>query len=340
MVAQDSSNTSKLERATAFSWRSGMGYWLGWLLKIALFAGSIWGVWYQLGQKDLLHKLYSELGLLIGFQPLLLLAVLLLPLNWGAEALKWQFLARKLEPISWWEALQGVVTGVALGFWTPQIIGDYAGRTLQLQTVGRSRSAGAIMLSNASQFIVSYVIGCAGLLYYANVYGFPNYPAVQGLSFTLGIGGCLLVLMYFNCRLFSDIAERSIPKTVLNRVLSILKEYSDKELLVVLLISLGRYLIFASQFYILFHLFQIELPLAVMLPGITIIYLVKTIIPSLNIIGDLGLREVTALFYFQQFGAWQEKVVAASLLLWCINLLIPTIGGLFLIWRIKLTTKR
>jgi uncharacterized membrane protein YbhN (UPF0104 family) len=196
------------------------------------------------------------------------------------------------------------------------------------------------MLSNASQFIVSYVIGCAGLLYYANVYGFPNYPAVQGLSFTLGIGGCLLVLMYFNCRLFSDIAERSIPKTVLNRVLSILKEYSDKELLVVLLISLGRYLIFASQFYILFHLFQIELPLAVMLPGITIIYLVKTIIPSLNIIGDLGLREVTALFYFQQFGAWQEKVVAASLLLWCINLLIPTIGGLFLVWRIKLTTKR
>jgi uncharacterized membrane protein YbhN (UPF0104 family) len=280
------------------------------------------------------------LGLLVGFQPLLLLAVLLLPLNWGAEALKWQFLARKLEPISWWEALQGVVTGVALGFWTPQIIGDYAGRTLQLQTVGRSRSAGAIMLSNASQFIVSYVIGCAGLLYYANVYGFPNYPAVQGFSFTLGVGGCLLVLMYFNCRLFSDIAERSIPKTVLNRVLSILKEYSDKELLVVLLISLGRYLIFASQFYILFQLFQIELPLAVMLPGITIIYLVKTIIPSLNIIGDLGLREVTALFYFQQFGAWQEKVVAASLLLWCINLLIPTIGGLFLIWRIKLTTKR
>jgi hypothetical protein len=99
-------------------------------------------------------------------------------------------------------------------------------------------------------------------------------------------------------------------------------------------------LIFGTQFYLLFQLFGIALPVSIMLPGIAIIYLIKTIIPSLNIVGDLGLREVTALFYFQQFGAWQEKVVAASLLLWCINLLIPTIGGLFLIWRIKLTTKR
>jgi len=350
MQAQDSIKGSNVNKSGAkiwhqtkalpFSINKSTAKWLGWLFKIGLFVASIWGVWFQLGEKDLLHKLFGELQLLQGFQPLLLFALLLIPFNWGLEALKWQFLARKLEPITWFEALEGVVTGVALGFWTPQFIGDYAGRTLQLQTTGRSRSAGALMLSNASQFIVSFVVGCMGLFFFSAERIWPFLPALEGISITLTAISLVMVVMFFNSRLFAELADKALPKSLLARVLSILKEYSERELSVVLLISALRYAVFASQFYLLFRLFGLDLPADILLPGIAIIYLVKTIIPSLNIVGDLGLREISALLYFQQFGGFQEKVVAASLLLWCINLLIPTLAGIVLIWRIKLLPGR
>jgi hypothetical protein len=59
------------------------------------------------------------------------------------------------------------------------------------------------------------------------------------------------------------------------------------------------------------------------------IMMTKSLLPIS--IGDLGIRESIAIFYFNQFDISQAGAFNASMLLFAINLLIPSITGMFLI---------
>ncbi len=66
-----------------------------------------------------------------------------------------------------------------------------------------------------------------------------------------------------------------------------------------------------------------------------LIFLAKTLIPAVNVLGDLGLREFTALFVFKQYNLPAEQIIAATFLVWIINVLGPILIGIFLLWKYK-----
>jgi hypothetical protein len=138
--------------------------WVITMAKFLVLFVSCYIVYEHLTTGGLWLKLAEKLSNVDTSNPFFLLALFLLPFNWGIESLRWRDLARKIEPVSIGQAVVGVLTGVALGFVTPSFLGDYAGRTLQLQTRARARSAGSLILNSASQFIVTYFFGCIGLL--------------------------------------------------------------------------------------------------------------------------------------------------------------------------------
>ena len=59
---------------------------------------------------------------------IIFLLIILIFINWGFEALKWQILAKKIESISFLKAYQSVLVGLSLGFITPANVGDFAGK--------------------------------------------------------------------------------------------------------------------------------------------------------------------------------------------------------------------
>ena len=65
----------------------------------------------------------------ITFFPLTFLAVLLLmPVNWMLEGLKWKLAAGQQVKLSFGNAMRGVLAGVTIGTATPNRIGEFAGR--------------------------------------------------------------------------------------------------------------------------------------------------------------------------------------------------------------------
>jgi uncharacterized membrane protein YbhN (UPF0104 family) len=52
-------------------------------------------------------------------------------------------------------------------------------------------------------------------------------------------------------------------------------------------------------------------------------------------LGDLGLREFTALLVFEQYNLPAEEIIAATFLVWILNVLGPILIGIFLIWKYK-----
>jgi hypothetical protein len=86
--------------------------------------------------------------------------------------------------------------------------------------------------------------------------------------------------------------------------------------------------------------FQVNVPIYVLLVGVGIIFLTKTLISILNALGDLSIRELTSIYYFGFFGANFIAVSSATFMIWLVNILLPIIIGSVFILQLKFTPTR
>jgi hypothetical protein len=117
-----------------------------------------------------------------------------------------------------------------------------------------------------------------------------------------------------------------------SRFLWVFRTVPVTRLATILFLSFLRYAVFAIQLALAIHVIAL-VPWSDAFPGTTWILLIKSIAPAFNFLSDLGVREVSAIIYFEKFGYAVIPVIAASLLIWLINILIPTLYGLYAMWR-------
>jgi uncharacterized membrane protein YbhN (UPF0104 family) len=268
---------------------------------------------------------------------LLALLLALVPLNWALESLKWQRLARKAVPVSFREAFRSTLTGLAVGVAVPAQLGDTLGRVASLRSKDRLLTIGAAVVSNGIQFYVSLVVG---LISWVAVGGnVPLSPWLAGLVgwlllFLVGLGP---VVAWNRKRLT---AWKSSHPLVLKMApyFQVISRYSARDLAMALLLGGLRYLVFLFQFVLALSLFDFNLTLTELTACVGLILLAKTLIPALNVLGDLGLREFSALFLLRPYGLPPEQIITATLLVWAINILGPLVVGLVLVWQYKWTS--
>jgi hypothetical protein len=269
---------------------------------------------------------------------LLLLLLFLTPLNWAFEAWKWQKLASKIEKINFLKAYQAVLVGLSLGISTPMMLGDYAGKIGMLASKNRMESIGAILLGNGIQTYISLIFGTFSYIFFIN-HAQLNLISVHFImAFLLILASLLGVLMAFNLHKISYLIEKYQFTQAIKKYLQILENFSITDLQKIFFIAFGRYLVFVCQFLLVFQIFQINLPFEVLFAGIGMIFFAKTLASAFNFIGDLSLRSLTAVYYFNHFDANLSIVAMATLLIWLINVLFPVLVGSIFIWKLKIST--
>ena len=258
----------------------------------------------------------------------------LVPLNWALESLKWQRLASKAVSITFREAFRGTLTGLAVGVAAPAQLGDTIGRVAALKSDDRLKAIGAAVVSNGIQFYVSLIFGGWGLARIGNKLGIDTSGKnmLYGLLISLCLLGIMVVL--FRKRLTNWQPRRAFLVKSLS-YFRIIGAYTSTDLLVATGYGMLRYLVFLSQFLLALSLFDFPMSLIDLAACVALIFLAKTLIPAINVLGDLGLREFTALFVFKQYNLPPEQVIAATFLVWTINVLGPILVGIFLIWKYK-----
>ncbi len=256
-------------------------------------------------------------------------------LNWACESKKWQTLAKRVETISFWQAFGGVFAGLALGFVMPNQIGDAAGRILSLKSRQRFENIGAALLSNGLQFYVSLWFGSIGLAYF--IFQHPTFQTwyykllLLLLVITLGLGA-----MVFGYRLsLTKFLEKFGLFRKIEPYLIVIDRYEFIEIRDAMFWATLRYGVFSVQFWLLFQLFGIKLSLVNSFAGIFLVFFSKTLIPAINFLGDLGIREASSLFVFGVYDIDPTLLIATTLSLWFINIFIPTIVGIFWVLKIR-----
>jgi uncharacterized membrane protein YbhN (UPF0104 family) len=311
------------------------GKTLGWL-KIAFLALLGLVLWQTFLRKQIqLHQLSDSIQGAIqvsngGFWLLFFACIFL---NWGLEARKWQLLSHKIEKLRFTESYRGVLMGLTIGFISPLNVGEFAGKLLVLQARNRLRSVGAILLGNFIQTIVTLACGGLGLGYLLVTEQLPRLLPFKLLGILLTLFLVLAGwLIYLRQNLLGKFPRWRWSQWALP-LLQVVAEYRASDLAHILGIATLRYLTFTLQFVLVFFIFQIPLGFGVCMAIASLIFLGKTMVPAINFISDLGVRELTALYVFGFFPISDSLVTAATFVIWLLNVLFPVlIGACFFFW--------
>lgn len=268
---------------------------------------------------------------------LLILSALLIPVNWGLEAWKWKILGQKLEPLSYLRAFRAVMVGLTLGFITPNRLGDYAGRVLELKSKERLEGIGAVFIGRFCQLVATVLVGTLGLVYFALLLYWREYPGVcLSIFFLLLVLNATMLLLLFNARAMVALVAAVGPLRKLAKYLAVMGRYTYGEMNRVLLLSLLRYFVFLLQFVLLLVLFEVRLRPVEYISGVSTTFFLKSVVPSVSLLSDLGIRELSAMYVFGLLGQERLQVLSASLSLWLLNIVVPSAVGLFFVLRLKL----
>lgn len=310
------------------TWRSRRRRFWDLSIKSGVLLLLAWTLYRQVFSRDDLEAIYgSFLGQLRTARwGWLLLTLALMPFNWGLEAIKWRRLLREFMAISFVQALSGVLSGVTVSLFTPNRIGEYGGRILQVEARHNWKAVVATLVGSLSQQMVLLAGGLAGLAFFAS-----NYLNVHPLFYwsLLGMGSGLvliLLLCFFHLPLLLPLLRRVVPSRRIWRQLLVLRQFSRPALVRVLSLAALRYATYTLQYYLVLRFFGIEPPAGSAMAGIVTIFLVQTSVPLPPLLGLLARGEI-ALMVWSVFTANQVSILAATFTLFIINLCLPALLG-------------
>ncbi|MCR9252548.1 MAG: flippase-like domain-containing protein [bacterium] len=261
----------------------------------------------------------------VNMEPLVIaLVLMLMALNWGLEARKWQIL---VEINSFYEAVKAVLIGLLFKQFISSL-GDLSGRVSTLEGKTKVAQVGSFLINSICQTIITVVFGLIGTITLLTNQRFVDFRNLN-----------LLILLISCCVLIASILVFKFRTRIMKTVrhwFAATKEVSTNTILQILGLSAFRYLVFFTQFYLIFRMVGLDIETWILLNGIAFIFLAKSIIPTLNLFGDIGIREFSALLFFGQFGIDASLVISATLLLWIINVFLPASLAIVFVPKLKL----
>ncbi|CAA6825391.1 MAG: Unknown protein [uncultured Aureispira sp.] len=294
------------------------------------------------GREDLtIQKLGIEFLHHLSWQkaPLLLVVLILMPLNWFFETQKWLALMRKIESISFYQALKVVLVGLSLSLFTPNRVGEYGGRVMMVSKGNRLHAVWATMVGISSQWIVLVVGGWWALMgaFYLDFMPI-NMTLLGSLILLGGIASVFLLIIYFNLKQVVRYGARFkwTQKWAKKMSASPFDYYTNRELIQALIYSGTRYLIYSFQYLCLLYFFGFQAAVFATFLGILIVYLLQTGIPLPPSTGLLARGNIALLIfgYLSIIEGTAMAVLSATFSLWMLNVVLPSILGAFFVARL------
>lgn len=245
-------------------------------------------------------------------------------LNRFLEILKWQNLVSVITKITVGAASKQVLGALTAAIFTPNGIGEYAGKALFFEKSQTKKIVFLNLICNGIQMVLTVVFGIFGLLYFNTVY---NVITSQTVLILFG-----LLLLLFGI-LFSvkkiTIKGYSIEKLI-HKINEIPKKVHRKNIL----LAVARYLVFSHQYYFLFLLFDVDLSYFLLMATITSVYFLASSLPTFQFL-DFAVKGSVAVYFFGLLGVNEWIVVFISTLMWFLNVVLPVIIGSYFVLNFK-----
>lgn len=245
-------------------------------------------------------------------------------INRFLEILKWQNLVGSFKKISIGEASKQVLAALTASIFTPNGIGEYAGKALYYEASQTKKILFLNLVNNGIQMLLSVVFGIFGLLYFNAHFGVITARTV-GVIFAMFCG---LIAASFFFKSFA-IKGYSLEKIV-HKISALPKKIHRKNIF----LGLCRYLVFSHQYYFLFLAFEVDLPYWMLMSVIASMYFLASSLPTFQFF-DFAVKGSVAVYFFSLLGVNEWIVIFISTLMWFLNVVLPVVIGSYYVLQFK-----
>jgi hypothetical protein len=292
------------------------------LIKLSIVGGAFYFIYNQLANNDQLDWekfiiLFKKNQSFAGISLILLLSVL----NRFFEILKWQNLVFPRYKTSLSEATQQVLGALTAGLFTPNGVGEYAGKALFFKKSEAKKIVFLNLICNGIQMILSVVFGIIGLWF---------------LGYGLWVMGILLSAFSFWLLAFG-LKKVAIKGYSIEKLIHKIKEIPISIHQKNIFLASCRYLIFSHQYYLLFLAFDVDIPYLTLMATIASVYFLASCVPTFQFL-DFAVKGSVAVYFFGILGVNEWIVVFISTLMWFLNVVLPVIIGSYYVINYKILT--
>jgi hypothetical protein len=293
--------------------------------KLLIVGGAFYFIYDQLAHNDKLewHKfvaLFQKNRTIGGIVFLLSLSFI----NRFLEILKWKNLVGSFKQINIGEASKQVLAALTASIFTPNGIGEYAGKALYFEKSQTKKILFLNLINNGIQMILSVVFGIFGLLYFNAKF---DIITTETVGIIFGVF-CLIVIASFFFKSFS-IKGYSLEKLI-HKINAVPKEIHRKNIVLGLL----RYIVFSHQYYFLFVAFDVDLPYLMLMSVIASVYFLASSLPTFQFF-DFAVKGSIAVYFFSLLGVNEWIVIFISTLMWFLNVVLPVVIGSYYVMKFK-----
>jgi lysylphosphatidylglycerol synthase-like protein len=297
------------------------------LIRIIIGIAAVWFIYLKLADTFLGEIKNSTIS-----YGLVFIALLLLLLNWGIEAIKWRYAIKKVDKISIFQAFKITITGITAGLITPNRIGEIPARALLLDKGSFKEVSLKTAVASFSQVIITLLIG--GISFAIAQKEFQMNVKAEIVNSIIIFSVLILFFLYFRIGKWESVLNK-ISYFREKEIFKALSEFSYLELFNILILSLLRYVVFSLQYWLVLKAFGISLNSLNEIILIPVCFLFTSLVPTI-LISEIGVRGSVALFVFGIVSGFEVQIVLASVLVWLINVALPALFGLLNLRSIKI----
>lgn len=299
---------------------------LGLGLKVAIvFLAAGYIAWRLFGKNNSNFSFEEFINSIQAHSFLFASVLILMPVNWFIEALKWKAAAGQSGFISTGDAVRGVLAGVTIGTATPNRVGEFAGRIFMVKNGDRVQLLLLSFIPSFAQVTITILAGCLGFIFH------PGMESLRTIEIIALVSGTILFLV------MPFLLLRFLPAKWKEKT-NVLKTFPPKLFTRILFLSLVRYSIYVFQFLLLLIVAGSNVDWKIALICITVSYFIVTIIPTFSVT-EILVRGGVFGFVFSDGGVAFGLAFTAAVTLWFINVAIPSLIGSIFVFRLKFSQK-
>ncbi|MEZ4874291.1 MAG: lysylphosphatidylglycerol synthase domain-containing protein [Flavobacteriaceae bacterium] len=247
--------------------------------------------------------------------------------NWFFEILKWKTLVSVVQKISFWEAGKQSLAALTVSLATPNRIGEYGAKAYFFQPKHRKKILLFNAVGNLAQLFWTCVFGIWGAITVV-----PKWKETLTTAQFLGFMAGLVVISVMGY-LFRN-KEWFVKGLSIQKILGYLKKLPSVTVVKVMVFSALRYLFFSSLLYFLLYFFGAEMPYVQVLPYITALYFLASVVPVFSFF-DVVIKGSIAVWLLSFLGINEAIVLAAIATAWALNFVIPALIGSVFMFKFK-----
>lgn len=297
-------------------------------VKILIVVGAFYFIYKQLADNEKLDWqkfiiLFQKNQSVVGIFFILFLSFL----NRFLEILKWQNLISSFKIISIGEATKQVLAALTAGIFTPNGIGEYAGKALYFEKSQTKKIVFLNLICNGIQLILSIGFGIIGLwIFHFNCVECDNNFGLWAVFIT-GAIIFLLLFSFFSKRV--NIKGYSIERFIY-KINEIPKTIHRKNIL----LGIARYITFSHQYYFLFLAFDVHLSYFTLMATIATVYFLASSLPNFQFL-DFAVKGSVGVYFFGLLGINEWIVIFITTLMWFLNVVVPVVIGSYFVLKYK-----